>query len=431
MNARKANNTKEKVQQLQRKLYLTAKGNCKRRLHALYDKVYRKDILLEAWIRVRANNGAGGIDNVSIEDVEQYGVERFLQEIEEMLKSGTYHPQPVRRAYIDKGAGKKRPLGIPIVRDRVVQMAAKIVIEPIFEADFKECSYGFRPKRSAHQALDRIRKDTNNNGWWVVDADICSYFDTINHEKLIMLVEMRISDRRILKIIKQWLKAGVMNAGELEESEMGSPQGGVISPLLSNVYLNYLDTKWELHYKHLGKLVRYADDFVVISRTKKDAQHALKAVKLIMERLELQLHPEKTKLVNIWDGKEGYDFLGLQHRFKNTETAKGKIFKETHQFPSKKAMRKMRENIRKVFASRTTLRLDVQDMIKTLNPKVIGMRNYYGLKNAGKQLNKIDWYIIKKFTVWYNRKKKIKRRYAGISNVRKIVYEQGLQKLAV
>jgi len=431
VNARKANNTKEKVRQLQRKLYLTAKGNSKRRFHALYDKVYRKDILHEAWKRVRANNGTGGIDEVSIENVEQYGVERFLQEIEQMLKTGKYHPLPVKRAYIDKGAGKKRPLGIPIIRDRVVQMAAKIVVEPIFEADFKECSYGFRPKRNAHQALDRIRKDTKDKGWWVVDADICSYFDTINHTKLMMLVEMRISDRRILKLIKQWLKAGVINAGEFEKSEIGSPQGGVISPLLSNIYLNYLDTKWELHCKHLGKLVRYADDFVVISRTKKDAQHSLKAIKIIMERLELQIHPEKTKMVNIWDGKEGYDFLGFHHRFKNTETAKGKVFKETHQVPSKKAMGKMRENIRRVFASRSMLRLDVQDMIKVLNPKIVGMRNYYGLKNAGKQLNKIDWYIIKKFTVWYNGKKKVKRRYAGISEVRKIIYEQGLQKLAV
>jgi len=320
---------------------------------------------------------------------------------------------------------------VPIIRDRVVQMATKIVIEPLFEADFKECSYGFRPKRSMHQALDRIRKDTRNKGWWVVDADICSYFDTINHEKLIKLVEMRISDRRIIKLIRQWLKSGVIYKGEFEESEIGAPQGGVISPLLSNIYLNYLDTKWELHYKHLGKLVRFADDFVVVCRTKKDAHHSLNAVKSILYRLELQIHPEKTKLVSIWDGTEGFDFLGFHHRFKKSETAKGRTFKEMHQVPSKKAMGKMRENIRKVFASRSTLLLDIKDMVKTLNPKIIGMRNYYGLKNAEKQLNKIDWYIIKKFTVWYNCKKKIKRHYSGLSNVRKTIYEQGLQRLAV
>jgi RNA-directed DNA polymerase len=430
VNAQKANNTKEKVRELQRKLYLAAKLSSKRRFHALYDKVYRKDILMEAWKRVKANGGAGGTDKVSITDVEQYGVEKLIQEIQQELINGKYHPKPVRRTYIPKGDGKKRPLGIPIIKDRIVQMAVKIVIEPLFEADFLDCSYGFRPKRSAHQALDRIRKDVNNKGWWVVDADIKGYFDNINHDKLMLMVKQRISDRRILKLVWKWLKAGVMEKGEIYESEIGSPQGGVISPLLSNIYLHYLDIKWELHYRHLGKLVRYADDFVVICRTRKDAEHVLKVVKSIMGRLELELHTEKTRLVSLWDGKEGFDFLGFHHRRLRTETSKGQIFNGTHQFPSKKAMKKMRENIRNVFASRSTLLLDIQEMIRILNPIIIGMRNYYSLKNAGKQLNNIDWYIVKKFMIWYNRKKQKKRRHSQISKVRKVIYEKGLQKLA-
>lgn len=304
------------------------------------------------------------------------------------------------------------------------------MIEPLFEADFPDCSYGFRPKRNAHQALDRIRKDTAKKGWWVVDADIKGYFDNINHEKLMMLVKQRISDRRIIKIVWKWLKAGIIEDGEVHSSDIGSPQGGVISPLLSNIYLHYLDLKWERHCQHLGKLIRYCDDFVIICRTKKDANHALKAVKSIMEKLELDLHPEKTKLVSMWDGKEGFDFLGFHHRRKKTETSKGQIFNETHQFPSQKAMQKMRDNIKGVFASRSTLLLDVQEMIKILNPKIIGMRNYYGLKNAGKQLNKMDWYIIKKFTLWYNYKTQNRRRYSGISKVREIIYNNGLQRLA-
>ncbi len=431
MNAQKANNTIEKVRKLQRNLYLAAKVNSKRKFHALHDKVYRKDVLTEAWKRVKANGGAGGIDRMTIADVEAYGLEKFVQEIQQELKEGRYHPKPVRRTYIPKGKREKRPLGIPIIKDRVIQMAVKILIEPIFEADFKECSYGFRPKRSAHQALDRIRKDTAKKGWWIVDADIKGYFNNINHEKLMLMVKQRISDRKILKMIWKWLKAGVMENGEYAGSDLGSPQGGVISPLLANIYLHYLDCKWEYHYKHLGKLIRYCDDFVVICRTKKDAEHALKTVTSIMERLELELHSEKTKLTSMWDGKEGFDFLGFHHRRKKTETSRGQRFNETHQYPSKKAMQKMRDNIKGVFASRSTLLLDVHKMIEILNPKIIGMRNYYGLKNASKQLNKMDWYIIKKFTLWYNYKTQKKRRYASISNVRKIIYGNGLQKLAV
>lgn len=430
MSAQKANNTIEKVRQLQRKLYLAAKGNSKRKFHALYDKVYREDILAEAWKRVKTNGGAGGIDGISIKAVEAYGVEKLLGEIRQKLMDSQYHPQPVKRVYIPKTDGTKRPLGIPTIKDRIVQMAVKISIEPIFEADFKDNSYGFRPKRNAHQALEIVRKACNNKGWWVVDADIQGYFDAINHDKLMKLVEMRLTDRRVLKLLRQWLKAGVMSDGKYQESETGSPQGGVISPLLANIYLHCLDVMWEKHGSHLGKLVRYADDLVVICKTRKDADHALKLVTNIMKILELTLHPEKTKLVSMWDGKGGFDFLGMHHRRLSTETGKGQKYSTTHQFPSRKAMKKMREAVKGVLASRSTLVLDVHTLIEKLNPKIRGWRNYYGVNTARKWLNKIDWYILLRFTMWWNKKRQNKRHLSGIKNVRRMSHKLGLVKLA-
>lgn len=193
--------------------------------------------------------GADGIDQVTLRDVEIYGVERFLEEISKALRSGDYRTSPTRRVAIPKDNDKERPLGLPTIRDKVVQMATKIVIEPIFEADFQDCSYGFRPKRSQHMALEAVRKACNNKGYWVVDADIKGYFDHINHEKLLILIQERLSDRRILKMIRQWLKAGVMIEGKFEERDEGSPQGGVISPLLSNIYMSYMDKVWQLCLK--------------------------------------------------------------------------------------------------------------------------------------------------------------------------------------
>lgn len=431
MNAQKAKNTFEKVQQLQRKLYLAAKRNSKRKFHALYDKISREDILEEAWKRVKTNGGAGGIDGISLKDVENYGVEKLLAEVRQDLQEGSYRPKPVKRVFIPKSDGKRRPLGIPVIKDRIIQMAAKIVIEPVFEADFKESSYGFRPKRSAHQALEVVRKACNNRGWWVVDADIQGYFDNINHEKLMKLVELRINDRRILKMIRQWLKAGVMYDGRYEESEIGSPQGGVISPLLANIYLHYLDVIWENHGQTLGKLVRYADDFVIISKNKKDAEHALKTVKAVMQRLELKLHPEKTKLVSMWKGQEGFDFLGMHHRNFLMKTGKSRIYQTLYQFPSRKAMKKMRESVKEVLARRSVLQRDIKEVIEKLNPKIRGWRNYYGLETAQQWLSKVDWYILQRFTIWYNKKKQRKHHLSRMDHVYQLLNDKGLLKLAV
>lgn len=428
MNA-KANNTIEKVRQLQRNLYRSAKKG-RRRYHAIYDKVYREDVLKEAWKRVRANKGAGGIDEVTITDVESYGIEKFLAEIRDTLMKGRYKAPPVKRVFIAKADGKQRPLGIPTVKDRVVQMAVKLMIEPLFEADFKDNSYGFRPKRSAKMALEEVRKACNNKGYYVIDADIKSYFDHINHEKLMLLIEQRISDRRILKLIRNWLTAGVLNEGILEESTIGSAQGGVISPLCANIYLNVLDTIWERQGKQYGKLVRYADDLVIICKNKKSATHAMGILKAVMQKLELELNIEKTKVISMWDGKEGFDFLGMHHRRMTTETSKGAIFQETYQYPSKKAMKKMKQTIQKVLGHRAVLSKDLDYLIEILNPKIRGWRNYYGIKTARRWLNSIDWYVIRRYTIWYNKKHQRRNHMSKVSIVRKTVYERGLLKLS-
>lgn len=429
MNARRLTTPKEKVQQLQEKLGHAAKVNKKRRFHALYDKVYRIDILWEAWRRIRANKGSAGIDGETLADIEKRGEFRFILECHQLLKEGTYHPQPVRRQYIPKKDGRKRPLGIPTVRDRVIQMAAKLVIEPIFEADFQESSFGFRPQRSAKQALDRIRKACNRKGNWVVDVDIQGYFDNINQEKLMKLVEMRISDRRILKLIRKWLSAGVMEEGTVRRSDLGTPQGGVISPLLANIYLNYFDLLWERHGSQIGELTRYADDFVVICKSRKDAYRAYELIKAIMERLELTLHPTKTRIVGLWTGEEGFDFLGMHHRKTKAETSKGQVYYTTQQWLCRKAEERIREVVKERLAPPSMRHKSFQEHVAYLNPKIQGWRNYYSTAYSQKKMAKLDWYILQRLAKWYAKKRKRARWMSSLREVRTLSMNYGLKTL--
>jgi group II intron reverse transcriptase/maturase len=309
--------TPEKIRELQRKLYQKAKQQKEYRFYLLYDKVYRLDILTHAYNLVRANKGAPGIDGETFECIgeREGGVEKYLEAIAGELKRNEYKPQPVRRVYIPKSGGGRRPLGIPTIRDRVVQMAVKIVIEPIFEADFLDNSYGFRPKRNAHQAVDDVRKHLLQGKMSVIDADISKYFDTIPHDKLLQLVAKRIVDKNILSLIRMWLKAPVVEEHEdgkkeYKGNDKGTPQGGVISPLLANIYLNVLDTLWKTKQvqERLGaRLVRYADDVVVVCQG--NIERILEGIKTVLNDLGLTLNEEKTKVVDA--RHESFTFYSL------------------------------------------------------------------------------------------------------------------------
>jgi RNA-directed DNA polymerase len=379
---------------LQHALYRAAKADPGRRFHALMDKVYRRDVLWRAWVAVRENEGAPGIDGITLAQVEEYGITRLLDEVADELREGRYRPVPARRVFIPKPGVRAefRPLSIPSVRDRIVQTAVKIVLEPVFEADMLPCSFGFRPKRGAHDALQVLIDESWRGRRWVVETDIANCFSAIPHSKLMQAIEERICDQSVLELVRVILRAGVMEDGQVRRPVTGAPQGGPLSPVLCNVYLHRIDRVWDV--REHGVLVRFADDALVMCKSRAQAEAALGRLRALLAELGLEPKEAKTRIVHLEVGGVGFDFLGFHHRLVRVTGRRNNKWSVTFlaRWPADRAMKHARDRIREL-TRRARLLLPVKVIVEEVNRFLRGWAAYFRYGNSTVRFEKIMYYV--------------------------------------
>jgi group II intron reverse transcriptase/maturase len=418
----------ERVSILQEKLYQKAKQERGYVFYVLYDKMFIPYMLREAWKSVKSNDGAPGVDGITLEKVAEYGVDVYLKELGEELRRQTYKPQAVKRVMIPKANGGQRPLGIPTVRDRIAQTVCKMILEPIFEADFEDSSYGFRPNRSSKDAITAIKENLKQGKAEVYDADLSKYFDTIPHDKLHIALKQRIADPRMLKLITKWLKVSVYEDGQYKSGKgnnIGTPQGGVISPLLANIYLHLLDrivnNPTSLFWKHGIRMVRYADDFVLMGTTLPD--EITERLKSLLNRMGLTINETKTRQIDA--RKESFNFLGFTIRYDND--IKGRNTKYWNIMPSKKSEQKIRDKVREYL--KTHGHYKAQDVAIGLNSIMRGWLNYFdinGISYPTMSKRRLRLYLFNSLYRYYNRKSQRKCRLYGHNAFGALITKFGL-----